>query len=199
MGADGEATFELALDGGFFVHEEHHDVNGGVAEMDAQGRVVKLAAQGVHAIHEELETLDLHLGAGEAIEDDAVAVNGIDEAAEEQAHDLAVADHVAGVFDGAGLGRIEQSADDDGLAGETAGAIDEGGVGAFAGAGSAAEEDDLLGEAELVAAVVALKFAPNGVEDNLGVLNLEVVVAGGSFACDRGDRGRGGRGGGGGV
>jgi hypothetical protein len=89
--ADVEAALELALDGRFFVHEEGHDVDGGMAEMDAQRRVVELAAEGVEAIDEELEALDLDGGAGEAVEDDAVAIGGLDEAAKEEAHDLAIA------------------------------------------------------------------------------------------------------------
>ena len=72
--ADIETAFELALDGCLFIHEERHNVNGWVAEMGAERRRVKLAAQGVHTIHQKFQALHLNLGAREAIKDHAVAV-----------------------------------------------------------------------------------------------------------------------------
>jgi hypothetical protein len=45
-----------------------------LAEVDAERLPVELAAQGVHLVHQELEALDLDLGAGKAVQDDAVAV-----------------------------------------------------------------------------------------------------------------------------
>ncbi len=193
--ADLEAALELALDRGLLVHEEHHDVHRGVTKMDAQRRVVKLAAQRVQAVDQQLEALDLHLRAGEAVEDDAVAVGGLDELEEEQAHDLAVAHHVARVLDALGLGRVEQGADHDGFAGEPARLEDERGVRALARAGRAAEQDDFLGEAQLIAPVVLFQVTPDGVEDHLRVLDLEIVqTLGRARSADEGG-GNGERGG----
>jgi len=155
--------------------------------MDAERCIVKFTTQGLDVLDEELEAFDLHLGAREAVEDDAVAELRFEQAAEQESDDLAIADHAAGVLDAFGLGRVEQGADDDRLAGEPAGLEDEIGVGAFAGAGSAAEEDDFLGEAEVYASDARLEGLPGGGEDDLGVLDFEVT----------GRRGAGNRGGGG--
>lgn len=176
------AAFELTLDGGLFVHEEHHHVHGGLAEMDAEGGADEFATEALHAIDEEFQALDLDLGAGEAVEDTAVAVFGFEELAEEDADDLAVADHHAGVFDFAGFGRVEQGADDDGRASEAAGFEDELGLRAFTGAGGAAEEDEFFGETERLGAEGGEEIGPHGVKDQGGVLDFEVARFGGGWA-----------------
>lgn len=188
---DFEAAFELAFDRGFFLNEKHHDVDGGLAEVDPEGGAVEFAAEDLHLGDEEFEALDLDLGAGEAVEDDAIAEVGFKEFAEDESDDLAVADHVAGVFDAAGLGGIEQGADDDGFAGEAAGFEDEFGVGAFAGTGGTAEEDDFFGEAEIFAAECFFQVGPDRGEDEGGVLDFEVLVLGGDEFGLGGGGGRG--------
>ena len=173
------AAFELAIDGGLFVHKEHHDVHGGLAEMDAEGGADEFATEALHAIDEEFQALDLDLGPGKAVEDTAVAVFGFEELAEEDADDFAVADHHAGVFDFAGFGGVEQGADNDGRASEAAGFEDVLGVGAFTGAGGAAEEDEFFGEAQLLGAERGEEIGPHGVEDQGGILDFKVAGFGG--------------------
>ena len=96
-------------------------MNRGLAEVDAERRMDKFVTKLVEAVDEELEALDLDLRAGEAVENDAVAVFGPEQFAQENADDFAIADHAAGVFDAFRLGGIEQRADDDWRAGESAG------------------------------------------------------------------------------
>src|SRR5690606_35864085 len=109
----------------------------------------------------------------------AVLVLRLEQALEEDRDDLAVADHAARVLDPAHLGRVEQRADDDRLAGEAARLHDEGRVRALARARRAAEQDQLLGEVQARAPVLLLEPRPDRVEDELRVLDLEVLVAGG--------------------
>ena len=121
-------------------------------EMDAERRVEELAPQRVHLIDQQLQALDLHGGAREAVDDHAVVIFRAQQLAQQQADHFAVADHVAGVLERPRLGRVEQRADDDRAAGQAARLGDERGVGALAGAGRAAEQDDLLREAQVLAA-----------------------------------------------
>ena len=97
------AAFELALHRSVLVDKQHHDVNRGLAEMDAERRRRKLAPQRLHAVDEQFQAFDLHLRARKAVEDAAVAIFRLQEAAEENAHDLTIADHVTGVLDAPGL------------------------------------------------------------------------------------------------
>ena len=177
VGLDLQSALELAFHRGVFVDEEHHDVNGGLAEIHAERRMIEIAPQRLDAVHEELEALDLDLGAGEPVKDDAIPELGFQQAAQEEANDLAVAHHAAGVLDALGFGRVQQRADDDGFAGEPAGLGDEIGVGALAGAGGAAEKNDLLGEAQGLAAHVVLQRLPYRAEDQMGVLDFEILMA----------------------
>jgi len=128
----------------------------------------------VHLAYEKLQALDLHVGAGKAVEDGAVVILLADQAAKEEADDFAVTDHVATVLSAFGLGSVEKSTDDDGRTGEAARARDEIGVGAFAGAGGATEQDNFLGKTEVLAADLFLKALPDRTEDELRVLDLKV-------------------------
>jgi hypothetical protein len=107
------AAFELAGDGFLFVDEQHHDVDRRLPEMDAERGAVEIPAQRVHLVDEKLEALDLHLGARKAVEDDAIAVFRLEEFAQQQSDNLAIADHVAGVLQGPRLRGVEQGADHD--------------------------------------------------------------------------------------
>jgi len=172
------AAFQLAGDALRLVHEEDHDVKHGLPEVDGQGCIREVPTKRNHLVIEQLETLDLNLGAREAVEDGAVLLLGLKELAEEDADHVPVKDHAAARLDLAGLGRIKKGADDDGCSGDVAKLADEIGVGAFAGAGSAAEEDEFLWEPKVFAAVILFEIFPDAVEDELGVLNLEILGRG---------------------
>src|SRR5690606_30436135 len=91
-----------------------------------------------------------------------------------------------GVLDATGRGGVEQGADDHGGAGEAAGLENEVGVGALAGAGGAAEENELLGEAQVFAAEFGLQFGPDGFENDGGILDFEILNFGGRLDLGRG-------------
>ena len=65
------------------------------------------------SIDEQLQALDLHGGAREAVDDHAVVIFRAQQLAQQQADGLAVADHVAGVLQRSRLRRVEQRAHDD--------------------------------------------------------------------------------------
>ena len=168
------AALELAGDRLLLIHEKHHDVDGRLAKMDAERSAEEFPPQGLHLVHEQLQTLDLHMGPGEAVENDAIAIRGLHQFAKEQSDHLAVAHHAPGVLQPLGVGRVQQRADDNGRAGQAAGLGDEVRVGALAGPGRAAQQDDLLGEAQVLPAEVRFDVLPDGPKDNLGVLDFEV-------------------------
>ena len=172
------AALQLAGDRFLLIDEQHHDVDRRMPEMDAERRVVELAPQRVHLIDEQLQALDLNVGAREAVEDHAVVILRAQQLAQQQADDFAIADHVAGVLQRLRFRRIEQRADDDGRAGEAARLGDERRVGAFAGAGRAAEENDLLGETQILAAEIGFEILPDRFEDQLSVFDFEIVELG---------------------
>ena len=89
-----------------------------LAEVDPHGGLVEVPPEGVHFVDQELQTLDLHLGAREAVQDDTVAELGIKEMVKKKVDHLPVADHTPRILDSLGLGRVEQRADDYGAAGE---------------------------------------------------------------------------------
>ena len=68
------AALELPRDGFLLVDEENHDVNGGMPEMNAERRAEEFTPQRVHLVDQEFQTLDLHVGAREAVDDDAVVI-----------------------------------------------------------------------------------------------------------------------------
>lgn len=109
-------------------------MNRGLAEKNAERRLIKLAPQLVYFVDQEFQALDLNFCARKTVEDDAVAIFGPQQFFQQDRNDLAVADHAAGILYSLGLRRIEQRAHHDWRAGEAAGLGDEGGVGAFAGA-----------------------------------------------------------------
>ena len=168
------AALELPAHTLLLVHEEDDDLHDRLAEMLGERRAVEFAPKLGHLFVKHLQALDLRVGPGETVEDDAVAELRLEQPAEEHREHLAVADHVAGVLDLLHLRRVEERAHDDGQAGEAAGLGDEGGVGAFAGAGRAAEEDDLLREAQVLAPEVRLQVGPDRLEDDPGVIDLQI-------------------------
>jgi hypothetical protein len=90
-------------------------------------------------------------------------------------------------FSFARLGAVEQRAHDDGLRRDAAHFADEVRVRAFARARCAAEQDQLLREAQGFAAVIRFELLPDMVEDELGIFDLQIR---------RGTAGLGGFGGG---
>lgn len=146
----------------------------GLAEMHAQGRVIKLATQLLHPVDQQLQAFDLHVGAREAVEDRSIAVFRAQEASEQQADHFAVADHVASILQRLGFGRIQKRADHDRRTGEAAGLPDERGMRTLAGTGRASEKDDLLRELQIFARELSLNFTPHRAEDELRILDLEV-------------------------
>ena len=67
----------------------------------------------LHAIDEQFQALNLHLGAGKTVQDAAVPVFRLQQPAEEDAHHLAIAHHEAGILVAPGVGRVEERAHDD--------------------------------------------------------------------------------------
>ena len=127
------------------------------------------------AIDQQLQALDLDGGAGKAVDNHAVVICGAQQLAQQQADGLAVADHVARVLERSRLGRVEQRAHDDRAAGQAARLGDERRVGALAGAGRAAEQNDLLRETQVLAAEAGFEILPDGFEDQLRVFDLEIA------------------------
>ena len=107
VGFDLKSALKLTFHRGVFVNEEHHDMDGGLAEIHAERRMIEIAPQRLDAVHEELEALDLDLGAGESVKDDAIPELGFQQAVQEKADDLAVANHAAGVFDAFRFRRVQ--------------------------------------------------------------------------------------------
>ena len=62
------AALELAGDAFRLIDEEHHDVEGRLAEMMGLGRVGELPPQQDHLVVEHLQALDLDLGPRKSIE-----------------------------------------------------------------------------------------------------------------------------------
>ena len=144
-------------------------------EMDAERRVHELAPQGVHLIDEQLQALDLHGGAREAVDDHAVVVFRLQQLPEQQPDGLTVTDQMPRVFQRSRLGRVEQRAHHDRGAREAACLGDERRIGALPGPGRAAQQNDFLREAQLLAAVVGLELLPEGFEDQSAIFDFEVV------------------------
>ena len=169
------AALQLTADGLVLVDEEDEDVEMRLREARAVRGAAEFGAQVVELGEEVLEALHLHHRTREAVDDRAALILRREQLAEEDLHDLAVADEHAGVDALLGLGAREQVADDDGVGGVVAILEDERGVGALAGAGGAVEPEDLAGESELLAAELALQTGPDRVEDDLAILDLEVA------------------------
>src|ERR1035438_5757876 len=112
--------------------------------MDAQRAAVKFPPERMHLVHEELEALHLDFRAGKSVENDAIAVLGLEEPVEKEIHHLAVADQAASILIAPRLRRVEEGADDDRSAGEAPGLGDKTGVRALAGARRSSKKDYLL-------------------------------------------------------
>ena len=146
--------------------------------MNTQGSVVKFPAQGVHFVHQQLQTFDLHMGTWETIQNDSVMIFCAEQLMQHQPDNVPVTDHVAGGFQSAGRGRIEQRTDHDRLAGQTPDFGDEGGIGALASTRRAAQQDDLLGKTHALVTEFRLKLTPDGSKNKLGVLDFKIVALG---------------------
>jgi len=173
-------ALELPRDALGFVHEEHHDVKDRLFEMDRLGRVGELAMQRDHFVVKHLQALDLHLRAWEAIEHRAILLLGLEELAQQDAHDLAVADHAALRLDLPRLGAVQELAHHDRRRRDLPQLANEIRVRSLARARRAAQQDQLLRKAHSRAAMLRFEFLPNAVENNLRVLDFEISRRGGS-------------------
>ena len=88
--------------------------------------------------------------------------------------DLPVADHAATSLDGARFRRVEKLGDDDRRRVDAAHLADEIRIGSLARARGASEQDQLLGKAQSAAAELLLHLAPDGTEDELRILDLQI-------------------------
>ena len=104
----------------------------GCRKWMTERRVEELAPERVHLIDQQLQALDLHGRAREAVDDHAVVILRAQQLAQQQADHLAVADHVARVLQRSRLRRVEQRAHDDRRAREAARLGDERRVGPLA-------------------------------------------------------------------
>ena len=143
-------------------------------EIGGERRLRKLPAQRDHLIVEHFETFDLHLGAGEPVEHGPVLLFGLQQFLEKDADHLAVSHHAALRLDFERLGAVEQLADHDRFRVDVAQGPDEVGVGPLARARSAAQQDQFLGKAEILPAIVGLQLLPCAVENELCVFDFEI-------------------------
>ena len=118
------------------------------------------------------------MGARESVENGAIVIIVTEQATQQQTDHLSVPHHVTAILERLGLGRIEERADDDRWARQTAGPGNERGVGAFAGARSTTEENDLFGKPQVFPPKFFLQALPNGTKDQLSVLDFEVSQLG---------------------
>jgi hypothetical protein len=189
------AALELTAHRFVLVDEKDQDVEVGLGETGGVGRPAELLAEVVETGEQVLEALHLHHGAREAVHHGAADVLGLEQLAEQQLDHLAVTDEHPGVDALAGLGTGEKVADDDRLRVVIAILQDELGVRPLARAGRSVQPEDLPGEGQFGTAELTLQSGPDGVEDDLAVLDLQVAhsVAGGSglrfvHAGQRGER-----------
>ena len=115
----------------------------------ASGVSAKSSCKCADLVDEQLQALDLDRRPRKAVEHDAVAVDLVEQLAQQDAQDLLVADHAALRLDLLHLRRREQLADHDRRTGQAARLADELRLRPLAGAGRAAEQDDLLRKAQI--------------------------------------------------
>ena len=142
--------------------------------MNRERCVGKLVVQLVDLLDQQLQALHLHRRARKAIEHNAVAVRRLQELAQQEAHDLLVANHDSLRLELLHLWRRQQLADHDRRAGQPARLVDELRLRALAGAGSAAEQEDLFREAKILATDFCLEVLPGGGEDDARILDFEI-------------------------
>ena len=142
--------------------------------MNGERCVGELVVQLVDFLDQQLQAFHLHRRARKAVEHDAVAIRRLQQLAQQEAHDLLVADHDALRLQLLHLGRRQQLADHDRRTGQPARLVDELRLRALAGAGSTAEQDDLFRKAKILAADLFLEVLPGRGEDDARILDLEV-------------------------
>jgi len=180
---DFKAAMELTLNTDFFAHEQQRNAKHGLAEESGQRRPHMLAVQLEHGVVEHFQTLDLHLGPWKAVDDDAVVILGKQKLLKEKADDFAVADHLARIFDGHGLGTGEKAADDDRRRRNVASSGNEGGVGPFPSARRPAEPDKLARKPQRVTPELLFEVFPDRREDQVRILDLQVGTGGAVGGC----------------
>src|SRR6185369_4396252 len=107
------APLQLARNRFGLIDEKDHDVNGWMAEMDAEGRAVELASQFVHLVDEKLQTLHLHGCTGKPVDNNAVAILRAQEFAEQETHDLTILGEVSRDLHRLRFRRVKQCTDND--------------------------------------------------------------------------------------
>ena len=182
-------AFELPCDALSLIDEEDHDVENGLLEMRGLGCFGKITAQADHLVEQHFQALHLHLRAREAVEDRAVLLIGFEQLADENAHHFAVAHHAALGLEFLRFRTVEQGAHHDRLGCDAAHFANEIRVCAFASTWSAAEQDQLLWEAQVCATVIGFELFPHVVEDELGIFDFQVCWRGG-FGREVGGGGR---------
>ena len=140
------ATLELTRNRLLFIHEEHHDVDGGMTEVNAQRGAEKFTAKRMHLVDKEFKTFDLNIRARKSINDDTGMVLLSQELPQQQIHHFPVSDHDALVLECLGFRRIQQGTDDNRRTSQAASLADERGIGTFTGTRRPAKKDDFLGK-----------------------------------------------------
>ena len=105
------------------------------------------------------------MGPWKTVEDHAMVILRSQQAPQHQTHDFAIPNHVANVFEGPCLRRVEHRADDNRRIRQAPRLHDERCVGALAGARSAAEKNDLFRETQIITAELRFEILPNRFED----------------------------------
>ena len=162
----------------------------GLFEIHHLRRVGELASKGRHLVVQQFQTFDLDRRPRKPVEHRAGLIVRVQQRLEHELNDLAIADHPAPGLDRPGLRCVEQFADDDRFFGDVPDLANEVRVGALAGTGGPAQEDQLLGEPHLVATPGGFQLSPDGPEDQLRVFDLEVDRRRGGFV-DFGSHGGG--------
>src|ERR1700674_296607 len=156
VGDDLPSALELARHAFRLVDEQHHDVEGGLLEVDHLRGAGELPPQPDHLVEEQLEALDLYLGAREAIEQRAVLLLRLRQLAQQDSDYLPIPDHAASCLDGARLRCVKELGNHNGWRLDVAHLANEVRVGAFARTRRPPEQDQLLGETHPAAAELPL-------------------------------------------
>ncbi len=104
------SALELALDRLPLLDVEDDDLEHRLREQRRERRLAVLRAQVEHLLVQQLHALDLHPRARKPVDDDAGGVDRLEQALEQEADDVGVADQAAAVLHPPHLGRVEQVA-----------------------------------------------------------------------------------------
>jgi hypothetical protein len=142
--------------------------------VDRERRGGELIVQRADLVDQQLQTFHLHRSARKAVENDAVAVDRLQQRPQQDRQHFLVAHHAALRLDLLHLGRRQQLADHDRRTCEPARVADELRLRALARARRAAEQDDLFRKAKMLAPDLFLQRVPGRREDDSGILDFEI-------------------------